>query len=171
MNLGEKNIVLIGMPGVGKSTIGVLLAKELSRAFLDTDVLIQSQEGRRLRDIIREDGIEVFRALEERYILTLDCREHVVATGGSAIYSEPAMQHLRGRGVVVHLALPIELLDRRIRSLDDRGVVRAEGQSLRELYEERLPLYTRYRDCEVSCARRNHDDVVGAVIAAIQALP
>ena len=167
MKLGEKNIVLIGMPGVGKSTIGVLLAKEMSRAFLDTDVLIQSQEGRRLREIIGEEGMDVFRALEERYILTLDCREHVIATGGSAVYSEPAMDHLRAHGVVVHLTLPIAVLESRIANLETRGVVHASGQNLRDLYEERLPLYARYRHCEVDCAKRSHEDVVNAIVESM----
>jgi shikimate kinase len=171
MKLGKKNIVLIGMPGVGKSTIGVLLAKELSRAFLDIDLLIQSQEGRRLRDIICEDGMDVFRAVEERHILALDCREHVIATGGSAVYSDVAMNHLRDHGVVVHLTLPIEILTTRITDLEVRGVVRAEGQDLRQLHEERFPLYARYRDCEVDCTDRSHEDVVIAIVEAIARIP
>jgi len=171
MKLGEKNIVLIGMPGVGKSTIGVLLAKELSRAFLDTDVQIQSQEGRRLREIIGEEGMDVFRALEERYLLMLDCRERVIATGGSAVYSEPAMDHLRAHGVVVHLTLPIAILESRIANLEARGVVHAAGQSLWDLYRERLPLYARYRHCEVDCANRSHEDAVNAIVDSIDAMP
>ena len=161
------NLVLIGMPGVGKSTAGVLLAKELSRDFLDTDVVIQSHEGRRLRDIIEHDGVDAFRKLEERYILGLKCRGMVIATGGSAVYSEPAMRHLREHGIVVHLSLPIEQIEQRVRNLEARGIVRAKGQSLRQLYEERQPLYCRYRHCEVDCTGRNHEDVVQAIIAAL----
>jgi shikimate kinase len=165
MKLGQKNVVLIGMPGVGKSTVGVLLAKELSRAFLDTDVLIQSQEGRRLRDIIREEGMDVFGALEERYILTLDCREHVIATGGSAVYSEPAMSHLRANGIIIHLSLSLAILETRIRDLDARGVVRSDRQSLRDLYDERMPLYARHRDAVIDCSNKTHEQVVCAIVA------
>lgn len=167
MELGQKNVVLIGMPGVGKSTVGVLLAKELSRAFLDTDVLIQSQEGRRLRDIIREEGMDVFGALEERYILTLDCREHVIATGGSAIYSEPAMSHLHANGVIIHLSLPLAVLETRIRDLDARGVVRADDQGLCDLYGERMPLYARHRDAEIDCSDKTHEQIVDAILAVL----
>ncbi|GMV91912.1 MAG: hypothetical protein AMXMBFR82_16900 [Candidatus Hydrogenedentota bacterium] len=163
-NLAGKNLVLIGMPGVGKSTIGVLLAKELSRSFLDTDVFIQSQESRRLREIIRDEGMNVFRALEERYILTLDCREHVIATGGSVVYSPAAMEHLRSDGVLVHLSLPIDILATRIGDLNARGVVRSDGQSLPDLYAERMPLYARYRDAEVECAGQSHEQVVAAIL-------
>jgi shikimate kinase len=167
MELGQKNVVLIGMPGVGKSTVGVLLAKELSRAFLDTDVLIQSQEGRRLRDIIREEGMDVFGALEERYILTLDCREHVIATGGSAVYSEPAMSHLRANGIIIHLSLPLAVIETRIRDLDARGVVRSYRQNLRDLYDERMPQYVRHRDAEIDCSDKTHEQVVCAILAVL----
>jgi shikimate kinase len=167
MELGGRNVVLIGMPGVGKSTVGVLLAKELSRAFLDTDVLIQSQEGRRLRDIIGEEGMDVFRALEERYILTLDCHEHVIATGGSAVYSEPAMSHLRANGVIIHLTLPLSVLETRIQDLDARGVVRSANKNLCELYLERMPLYARYRDTKIDCSGQTHEEVVNAILAVL----
>ncbi|MCC6486667.1 MAG: shikimate kinase [Candidatus Hydrogenedentes bacterium] len=166
----ERNIVLIGMPGVGKSTAGVLLAKELSRDFLDTDVVLQSHEGRRLCEIIEHDGMDAFRALEERYILGLNRSGVVIATGGSAVYSEPAMRHLRDHGNIVHLSLPIEQIEQRVRNLEVRGVVRAKGQSLRELYEERQLLYCRYRHCEVDCTGRNHEEVVQAIIATISGL-
>lgn len=165
--LGKKNLVLIGMPGVGKSTIGVLLAKELSRAFLDTDVLIQSQEGRRLREIIRDEGMDAFRAMEERYILTIDCSEHVIATGGSVVYSEAAMKHLRANGILVHLTLPIAVLEKRVGDLDARGVVRAESQDLRELLDERLELYAAYRDVAIDCSEKDHEQVVRAVLNCI----
>ncbi|MCC6698368.1 MAG: shikimate kinase [Candidatus Hydrogenedentes bacterium] len=167
---GGKNLVLIGMPGVGKSTAGVLLAKELSRGFLDTDVVIQSHEGRRLRDIIEREGVIAFRAIEERYLLGLECHGVVIATGGSAVYSEPAMRHLRDHGIVVHLSLPIEQIEQRVHDLEARGIVRAEGQTLLELYEERQPLYCRYRHCEVDCAGQNHEAVVQAIIAAVSGL-
>ena len=113
----DNNIVLIGMPGVGKSTVGVLLAKALSRDFTDTDLYIQSRECRRLQDILDGHGRDIFLTLEERYILTLDCRGHVIATGGSVVYSEPAMDHLADAGIIVHLDLPFDQLERRINNL------------------------------------------------------
>jgi shikimate kinase len=163
----ERNIVLIGMPGVGKSTVGVLLAKALSRSFLDTDVLIQAREGRRLQDIIDSDGIDAFCRLEEKHVLGIECRGHVIATGGSVVYSEPAMKHLRAGGFIVHLDLPLGELKARLRNLDSRGVVMAPGQSIAELYEERLPLYRRYADATVQCAGLTHEEVVAAVVEAL----
>ena len=160
----DNNIVLIGMPGVGKSTIGVLLARTLSRDFTDTDLYIQSRECRRLQEILDGSGRDTFLTLEERYVLTLECRGHVIATGGSVVYSKPAMAHLAGRGVIVHLDLPFELLERRISNLPTRGVVMASDQTLRTLYDERQPLYRQYADITVSCAGLNHDEAVLAII-------
>jgi len=163
----ERNVVLIGMPGVGKSTIGVLLAKALSCSFIDTDVVIQALEGRRLQDVIDEEGLEAFCALEERHILDLACGGHVIATGGSVVYSAAAMSHLRASGVIVHLDLPLEELKRRLRNLDSRGVVMAPGQTVDELYEERRPLYREHADVTIQCAGLTHEDAVAAIIAAL----
>ena len=161
------NIVLIGMPGVGKSTVGVLLAKALNRQFVDTDLQIQSLECRRLQDIIDDVGVAGFRALEERYVLDIDCRGSVVATGGSVVYSELAVEHLRCYGVVVHLDLPQEALLQRLRNLDERGIVRTPGQTFEALYQERRPLYEAAADLVVPCAGLCHEGVVAAVIRAI----
>jgi shikimate kinase len=166
--IGDKNLVLIGMAGVGKSTVGVLLAKALSRRFVDTDVQIQATEGRRLQDIIDADGTLAFLAIEERAILGLTFKEHVIATGGSVVYSTPAMTHLRSNGVIVHLDLAFDLLERRITNLDSRGIVRTNGQSLRALYEERRPLYQEYADITVDCAGQSHEEVVRAVVNALE---
>ncbi len=165
----DNNIVLIGMPGVGKSTIGVLVAKALSRDFTDTDLYIQSRECRRLQDILDGSGRDTFLALEERYILSLECRAHVLATGGSVVYSKPAMAHLADGGIIVHLDLPFDLLERRISNLPTRGVVMASGQSLRTLYDERQPLYRKYADIMVSCAGLTHDEAVLAIINMLRA--
>ena len=113
----DANIVLIGMPGVGKSTVGVLLAKALSRDFADTDLYIQSRECRRLQEILDGHGRDVFLILEERYVLTLDMQGYVIATGGSVVYSKHAMEHLAATGVIVHLELPFELLERRLSTI------------------------------------------------------
>ncbi len=155
-----QNVVLIGMPGVGKSTVGVLLAKATSRPFLDTDVYIQAKERRRLQSIIDAEGIEAFCALEERYVLMLACRGSVIATGGSVVYGGAAMRHLKSSGVVVHLDLALPDLERRVLNLDTRGVVMAIGQTLQTLFEERQPLYQRYADVTVDCAGLNHEEVV-----------
>lgn len=163
----DDNIVLIGMPGVGKSTVGVLLAKGLSRSFVDTDVLIQAHEGRRLQDILDAEGPEVFRGVEERHILALECRAHVIATGGSVVYSEAAMRHLRAGGVAVYLELPLPVLEERITNLDSRGVVMASTQTFAGLYEERRPLYERYADVTIHCRTLNHEQAVARIMASV----
>ena len=165
----EQNIILIGMPGVGKSTIGVLLAKATLRDFLDTDVCIQAGEGRRLQDILDGSGAEEFCRTEESYILSLNCAGCVLATGGSVVYSAAAMEHLKATGPVVHLDLPLELLERRIENLRTRGVVIADGQTLGQLYEQRQPLYRRWADLTVACAGINHEQVVARTLAALRA--
>lgn len=163
----DDNLVLVGMPGVGKSTVGVLLAKALSRSFVDTDVLIQAREGRRLQDILDAEGAEVFRGVEERHILALECRAHVIATGGSVVYSEAAMRHLRTGGVAVYLELPLSVLEERITNLDSRGVVMASTQSFAGLYEERRPLYERYADVTIHCRALNHEQAVARIMEAV----
>ena len=164
----DLNIVLIGMPGVGKSTVGVLLAKALSRSFFDTDLYIQSYECCRLQEILDERGRAVFLTLEERYVLSLELQGHVIATGGSVVYSTHAMEHLAAGGVVVHLDLPFERLERRINNLAIRGVVMGAGQTLRTLYDEREPLYRRYADLSIPCAGLGHDETVLAIIEQLR---
>jgi len=165
--LDDRNIVLVGMPGVGKSTVGVLLAKALSRAFVDTDVLIQQREGRRLQDIIDAMGMEAFCRMEERYVLSLECVRTVIATGGSVVYSDRAMAHLKSDGVAVLLDLPLKALRERLEDLDSRGIVMAPGQTLEGLYRERRPLYMRYADVTIDCAGRRHEQVVRQIITAL----
>jgi shikimate kinase/REP element-mobilizing transposase RayT len=164
----SQNIVLIGMPGAGKSTVGVLLAKARSMEFVDTDVCIQAREKRRLQEIIDSEGLEEFRRIEARQILDLKCRHHVIATGGSVVYDEGAMRHLGRAGVVVHLDLPLERLKERLRNLPSRGVVMAAGQSLESLYAERQPLYRRYAQVTVDCTGLTHDEVVERICAALK---
>lgn len=166
-----RNIVLIGMAGAGKSTVGVLLAKALSRGFIDTDLIIQAAEGRRLQDILDLGGIEAFRAREESHVLALNAHGAVVATGGSVVYSARAMAHLKASGVVVYLYLPVDALERRVTNLDSRGIVMAPGQTFGELYRERQPLYEQYADVTIDCSGLGHDAVVERIIAAFEALP
>ena len=168
----EANVVLIGMPGAGKSTVGVLLAKALSCAFLDTDVHIQSQEGARLQAIIAREGMDGFRALEERYLAGIERKGCVIATGGSAVYSELAMRHLKTNAVTVYLDLPLEILEQRLGSnLDVRGVVRAPNETLTQLYEERSPLYARFADLAIPCVGLMQDEVVARIQLALESAP
>lgn len=145
----KKNIVLIGMPGVGKSTIGVIAAKQLGYQFVDADLLIQQQEDRLLHEIISQEGIEGFLEIENRVNASIETEGAVIATGGSVVYGREAMEHLKEIGVVVYLKLPYSHLKRRLRNLKDRGVVLREGQTLRDLYEERTLLYEKYADLVV----------------------
>jgi shikimate kinase len=168
---GPRNIILIGMPGVGKSTVGVLLAKRLGFAFVDTDILIQVREGRSLQAIIQAHGAEEFCRIEERHILALALQAHVVAPGGSVVYRPKAMEHLKVRGTAVHLELDLEHLKRRLGDVDARGVVIAPGQTVDTLYAERRPLYRRYADVTVATDGLTPDQVVGRILAALAPLP
>jgi shikimate kinase len=160
----QKNVILIGMPGAGKSTVGVLLAKRIGVAFLDTDILIQTAEGCHLRQIIAERGLDGFRRIEERYLLTVPPDCGVVATGGSAVYSEPAMAHLSTLGPVVYLQIGLALLKNRLGNLDERGVLRMPGQTIDMLYRQRAPLYRQYAHIIVSTAGITPDQVVTAIL-------
>jgi len=163
MDTGNKNIVLIGMPGVGKSTVGVLLAKALGRYFLDTDVFIQAIQGRSLQEIIDSDGLAAFCRIEEEYVTCIDLMNAVIATGGSVVYSEPAMRHLAEHGIIIHLDLPVDVIEERIRNLCTRGVVMAKGQTIRSLYDHRQPLYRRYAQHTIDCTAKNHDQIVSEI--------
>ena len=162
------NIVLIGMPGAGKSTCGLLLAKATSRPFIDTDVWIQSLEGCRLQEIIDSRGIEAMRAVEERRVLELEVTGHVVATGGSVVYSERAMAHLKQGAVVVFLEVGLDVLHARLGDVAERGIVRRPDQSFADLYAERLPLYRRYADHTVVCDGLDHEGVVARLVAVVE---
>ncbi len=148
-DLLKNNIILIGMPGVGKSTLGVILAKELGYQFIDSDLLIQQQEGRRLREIIERDGVEGFLKIEDQVNASLEAEKAVIATGGSVVYGETAMRHLKELGTIVYLQLPYAELEKRLGNLHNRGVVLRKGQTLRDIYEERCRLYERYADITV----------------------
>lgn len=138
------NIVLIGMPGCGKSTVGVVLAKALGYHFIDSDLLIQGKEHRLLSEIIEEDGLENFNRIEEEVNLSIEAEKTVIATGGSVIYGEAAMEHLCRIGTVVYLKLSLEAVTERLGDLTERGVVLRPGQTLEDLYIERVPLYEKY---------------------------
>lgn len=146
----KTNIVLIGMPGVGKSTIGVILAKVLGYSFLDADLLIQEQEGKLLREIIEEKGTDGFIEVENRVNASIRADRAIIATGGSVVYGKEAMEHLKEIGRVVYLKVSYAILEKRLADIKGRGVVLKEGQTLETLFEERSKLYEQYADIEVS---------------------
>ena len=164
----KDNIILIGMPASGKSTVGVILAKLLAYDFIDTDLLIQKREGRPLKDIIADEGIDGFLAVEESVCLGVEASRTVIATGGSVVYGEAAMQHLKALGRVVYLQVDYEALSARLSDMRGRGVVLREGQTLAELLEERQRLYQRYADVTVPEGALTLEEVVSAVCAACQ---
>lgn len=145
----KANITLIGMPASGKSTIGVLLAKRIGYSFVDVDLVIQEQTGCLLKEIIADRGMEGFLRVEDAVNASLDVRRSVIAPGGSVVYGAAAMAHLKEISTVVYLKLTFEEVERRLGDLTDRGVALRDGMSLRELYDERVPLYERYADITV----------------------
>jgi len=164
----DKNIVLIGMPGVGKSTIGIILAKVMSRHFIDTDVFIQVRERRTLQEIIDKEGLKTFCGIEEGYVLSLTCQKSIIATGGSVVYSDVAMEALRSTGILIHLYLPLDHLEKRLKDFKVRGVVKQPNQTLRELFFERLPMYQRYADITIDCTGKNHEEVISRIMGEIK---
>lgn len=163
------NIVLIGMPGAGKSTLGVLLAKTLGMDYVDTDILIQQQEGRLLQDIIDNDGIEKFMQIEERIIAALNVQNCVIATGGSVIFSEKAVQKLKQGGKMVYLQLPYEEIEKRLRNITTRGIVIKQGESLKDIHDVRVPLYQKYADLIVDCSGQDIEDCVNEIVEQLRA--
>ena len=166
----KDNIILIGMPGCGKSTIGVLLAKNLAYGFLDSDLVIQEQSGRKLQDMIDEMGPEAFSAFEDAVNATLIPHNTVIATGGSAVYGARAMEHFREIGTVVYLNASYETIEKRIRNFATRGIVIPEGQTFRDVYNERTALYEKYADITVDVDADKADiwDVVEAITAKLK---
>lgn len=154
------NIILIGMPGAGKSTIGVVLAKRLGYRFVDSDLLIQESENRLLHEILEQDGIDGFNAIENRVNASIEMDRAVIATGGSAVYGAEAMDHLKSIGTVLYLRIPYEVLKERLGDLHERGVSMKDGQTLKDLYEERRPLYEKYADAVIDCEGRTIREIV-----------
>jgi len=162
--MNKKNIILIGMPGVGKSTVGVILAKVLGYQFVDSDLVIQKEEGKLLKEIIAEVGPEGFIEVENRINASLDVTNSIVATGGSVIYGKEAMEHLREIGTVVYLALPFEEIDKRLSDIKGRGVVLKAGQTLKDLYDERTILYEKYADVRIDETGLNVEETINAIL-------
>ena len=164
----RNNVILIGMPGVGKSTSGVILAKVLNYDFLDSDLVIQKKMGKRLKDIISEQGIEGFNAVENKINSEISVFDTVIATGGSVVYGQDAMEHFREIGTIVYLRISYERLDKRLGDLDERGVVHKEGQTLLQLYEERTALYEKYADVTVDLDDKNVAETVDAILTELE---
>lgn len=146
MRYNWKNITLIGMPASGKSTVGVLLAKRIGYKFIDSDILIQEQENRLLKEIIAKEGLDGFLAIEEQVNRDIDTKKAVIAPGGSVIFGRTAMEHLKEIGTVVYLKISYKELEKRLGNLKDRGVVLKDGMTLLDLYNERVPIYEKYAD-------------------------
>ncbi|MBQ1891768.1 MAG: shikimate kinase [Firmicutes bacterium] len=146
----KTNIVLIGMPGSGKSTVGRILSKRTGMSQVDTDVLIERSENMKLQDIIDKNGLERFAQIEEAVLLELDLKNYIVSTGGSAVYYPKAMEHLKKSSTIVYLKTPLSKLLRNIRNMDSRGISVKPGQTFEDLYNERCPLYEKYADVTVS---------------------
>ncbi len=164
----NKNIVLTGMPGAGKSTVGVLLAKALRMPFIDTDLLIQKQENCYLQELLDSRGLDGFIKIEETVVLGLDVEGHVIATGGSVIYSEAAIRHLKAHGIVVYLNTKMYQLERRLKNARTRGIAMKNGQTLKMLYGERIPLYRRYADVEIDCSKKHIETIVTEISQKIK---
>lgn len=168
-HIKQDNITLIGMPGAGKSTLGVVLAKKLGYRFVDTDLLIQEGEGMLLSEIIEQRGIEGFIACENALLAGLQCEHHIIATGGSAIYGSEAVSNLKNLGTIVFLDLSLEELRRRLRQdLLDRGVVIRQGNTLEDLYNERRPLYEQAADIAVELDGLSTLESVEQIVSALE---
>lgn len=164
LSMHDNNIVLIGMPGAGKTTVGMLLSKTLEMPFIDTDNIIREREGSSLQDILNEKGLKAFMEIEEAAVMSLDTTNHVIATGGSVVYSRNAMHHLKSRGKIIYLQLNYRNLDKRIKNMSTRGIARNESQTLLDIYKERVPLYKKYADITIHCAGKHKSRIVEEII-------
>ena len=162
-----ENIILIGMPSCGKSTCGVVLAKTMNKGFVDTDILIQQREGMALQQIINKHGNEYFHQVEEAVLCGFEGYNYVVATGGSAIYYEKAIEHFKKNGKVVYLKVSLETVLERLSNIKTRGVTLAKGQTLQDLYEERIPLYEKYADVTIESEGCTVEELVEQIIKKV----
>lgn len=162
-----KNIILIGMPGSGKSTVGVLLAKALGYGFLDTDLTIQQREGALLQEILDRRGMEAFLKAEEGAICSVNCTNTVIAPGGSAVYCPQAMAHLKALGPVIYLKVSPHTLKQRLNNISTRGIAMAPGQTIEDVYDQRIPLYEGYADKVVEVGEQTLEETVSAVLRVL----
>lgn len=164
----KENLIFIGMPAVGKSSVGIVVAKQLGKRFVDTDLLIQEQEKKLLREIIAEVGQDGFLAIENQVNAGVEAENSVIAPGGSVIYCEEAMNHFKEIGIVVYLKASYQTIKRRIRNPVKRGVVLRDGQSLKDLYEERVPYFEKYADITVDEDGCTIEQTIGNVLRAVE---
>ena len=162
------NLVLIGMPACGKSTIGVILAKTVGMHFVDTDLLIQKKEGMILQDILDTRGAEKCLEIEEAVLCGVPDEDAVISTGGSAVYSDIAMLHLKQSGKVIYLSLPLEEIEARLKNIKTRGIAMGVGQTLADLYEKRIPLYEKYADITIKAAGLSVEECIEEIIENIK---
>jgi len=163
----KTNITLIGMPGAGKSTIGIILAKSLSFGFIDTDVLIQINQQKSLQDIMDESGYLNLRAIEEMEIQKLNIEKHVIATGGSAVYCDKAMQHLSSLSTIIFLHVEYEKIQKRIHNFETRGIAKSKNQTFLDLFDERQALYRRYAELTISCKDFDQEEITELITSKI----
>ena len=161
-----ENIILTGMPSSGKSTVGVVLAKTMNKGFVDTDILIQQREGCTLQDIIDEKGNDYFHNIEEQVLLDFDGKDYVVATGGSAIYFDRAMAHFKRNGKIVYLKVSLDTVLTRLNNIRTRGVTLEKGQTLADLYHQRIPLYEKHADIVIEADGLTVEEVVERIMEA-----
>lgn len=167
MAQAPSNIILIGMPGSGKSAIGLVLAQLTSMDFVDTDSLIRETTGRSLQDIVDVEGPEAFRRIEEEVLLQLARHNYVIATGGSAVYSSAAMAHLKKDGIIVFLDVDLATLRSRIQDYGTRGLAKRPDQTLQDLFDERLDLYRKYADVIVNCVGLTQEEICAAILRSL----
>lgn len=158
--MNKSNIVLIGMPGAGKSTVGVVLAKAMRKPFIDTDLLIQQKHGMYLQEIIDKYGIGKFLEMEEKVLVELKVKDHVIATGGSVIYSNSALNHLKKDSILIYLKLRFDELEERLKDFKSRGIAKEKDKTLVDLYNERIPLYEKHADTTIICSSKSIEDIV-----------
>ena len=162
-----KNIILIGMPACGKSSVGVILAKTAAMSFVDTDLLLQEKEGRKLQYIIDNQGMDEFLKIEERILSSVNAENAVISTGGSAVYSERAMAHLKSVGTVVYLKLSLSEIDRRLKNIKTRGMAMGPGETLADLYDYRVPLYERYADITIDAEGLTIEETIAEILKRV----
>ena len=162
--LNNDNIILIGMPGAGKSTIGIVLAKVIGYTFIDSDIIIQNEKQMLLHQLIEKYGLEGFNSIENEINSKISAHKSIIATGGSAVYGKEAMSHLKSIGTVIYLKLPYEELKERLGDLNKRGVSIKKGQTLKSLYEERIILYEKYADITIECSNKK----IGRIVEEIK---
>ena len=164
----KSNIVLVGMAGAGKSSVGRLLARKLGRKFIDTDVLLAKSQDNSLQRLIDTLGPDQFKRIEEEILLKVDVRNHVIATGGSSIYSGPGMAHLENEGIIVFLKVRVSVLKERVGDTAERGLVKNHWQSFEDLYSERLPLYKQHSEITVECSQLDHEEVCNLIVEELK---